>query len=80
VLQVGVAAQGPHVDAAVRVDPVVIQPGDGIDIDQQVRRGEPQLHHRDQALAARHHLGVVPAVAEQPHGLLDRAGRLVAEP
>jgi hypothetical protein len=36
VLQISVPAQGADVDAAVRVDPVIVQARDRVDVDQQL--------------------------------------------
>ena len=49
-LQVGVPAQRADAQRAVRVGPVVVQAGHVVDVHDQVRRREAQLHQRDQAL------------------------------
>src|SRR3989454_8271297 len=42
------------------------EPGHFAEIDQVLRLGEPELHHRDEAMAAREDLGVVLELAEEP--------------
>src|SRR5262249_15432759 len=67
------------VDAPVRVDPVVVQPRQAVDVDQQLGVGEAQLQQRHQALAAGQHLRLAPTRLQQGDRLLDRLRRLVAE-
>jgi hypothetical protein len=65
-LEVGVPAERADAQAAVGVRPVVSQAGHVVDVDDHLRGGEAQLHHRHQALAAGQHLGVVAAVGSRP--------------
>jgi hypothetical protein len=58
VLEVDVPAQGADPDRAVGVDAVVGEPGQPVDVDEQVRVREAQLEHRHQALPAGEHLAV----------------------
>jgi hypothetical protein len=69
--QVGVPGQGTDAQL-VAVQPDVGQLGQPVDVDQHLGLGQPQLHHRDQAVAARQHAGLRPA--QQRQGMLD-AGR-----
>jgi hypothetical protein len=66
-------------DRPVGIGLVVAQPGDSVDVDQHLGRGEAQLHHRDQALTPGQHLGVAAAFGEKGTGFLDRSGGLVAK-
>jgi hypothetical protein len=66
-------------DRAVGFHAVIAQIGKVVDVDQHLRRGEPELQHRDQALAAGENLGVAAPVGEKRPGLFDRTWRFVAE-
>ena len=55
-----------------------VEPGNAGDIDDVRGSGEPKLHHREQALAARHHLRVVES-AEQAERLVQSARRMIVE-
>ena len=57
-------------DDLVAVAADALQAGDAVQIDQMLRRREPQLHHRDQAVAAGERPGLVAERGEQ----LDRIG------
>ena len=50
------------------------QPAEPVDVDQRLRLGQPQLHHRDQAVAAREHPGLRAEPGQQLQGVL-HAGR-----
>src|SRR5215469_4342775 len=52
---------------------------DAVDIDEQLRAGEPEVEQRHQALAACQHLGVVTAFREQAHRLVVAVGCHVLE-
>src|SRR5690606_7465592 len=69
-----------------RADPVAavlaldaVQPGDLAEVHEQCRRGDPELHQRDQRVAARERLRVVAALREQADRLVERVGRGVVE-
>ena len=62
---------------AVLLDPG--EPGNLAKVDQVLGLGQPQLHHRDQAVAAREQLGVVLVLAEKLQCFLDGAGRVIVE-
>ena len=55
---------------AVAVAADALQPGDAVQIDQMFGGGEPELHHRDQAVAAGERAGFVAQCREQ----FDRIG------
>ncbi len=55
------------------------EPGNLAQIDQVLGLGQPQLHHRDQAVAAREQLGVVLVLAEKLQRFLDGARRVIVE-
>jgi hypothetical protein len=48
-------------------------------VDQQLGRCEPELHHRQQALPTSNDLGIIAALGEQLQRLIDAGGRLVVE-
>ena len=52
---------------------------DPAQVDQQGRRGEPQLHQRDQRVPAGEDLRVLAAVGQRRQRLVERAGRNVVE-
>src|SRR5215470_1910767 len=54
--------------AAAMVGWVLFEPADVVDVDDQFRRREAQLHQRYRALAAGHHLRLVPALGQQADG------------
>ncbi len=56
-----------------------IEPGDAVHVDQVSGIGEPELHHRDQALAAGQHFGVVAMGREQIQGLGELVRPVVLE-
>ena len=60
------AAERADADRAVLLDAVVAEPGQLVDVDEQLGRGEAELQHRDQALAAGQHLGLATAVWSRP--------------
>ena len=53
------------------------QPVDPVDVDQGFRLGQPQLHHRDQAVAAREHPGFGPEPGQQLERMLHARRSLV---
>ncbi len=55
------------------------QPRHAAEVDEQRRRGEPQLHERQQRVAAGEDLGVLAALAEGGQRLVDRGGPDVVE-
>ena len=59
-----VTDQRPDVQLAVALLDAV-ESRDPVDVDQMRRRGEPKLHHRDQALPAGEHLGVLAVRGEE---------------
>ncbi len=52
---------------------------DAVQIDQVGWRGEPELHHRDQTVAAGERAGVVAKVREQFHRIGQSRGPMVIE-
>jgi hypothetical protein len=44
---------------------------DPADVDDQLRLGEPELEKRNEALAARHDLGVIASLGQQPQRLVE---------
>ncbi len=76
----GVAAQRTDVERAVGPDLDVVEAADLVDVDEQLRRGEPQLEQRDQALPSREHLGLSPTVVQETDRLVERARRFITEP
>ena len=56
-----------HDRVAVAAD--ALQPGDAVQIDQMLGRGEPELHHRDQAVAAGQRAGLIAQGREQLDGV-----------
>ena len=63
----------------VPVDRDVRQVGELVDVDEQLRRREPQLHHRDEAVAPGDQARLRPVPHEQPDGVLDARGAEVLE-
>jgi hypothetical protein len=55
------------------------QPVRPADVDQHRGRGQPQLHHRQQRVAAGQQLGVVAVLGQQADRFCGRAGRQVVE-
>ena len=53
--------------------------GDGGEIDQICRRGQPQLHHRDKAVTAGERAAVVAQLSEQRHRILDGGRTVIGE-
>ena len=49
------------------------------EVDQHPRRGDPQVHHRDPALAAGEHCRVIAVLGQRAQRLLARLGREVFE-
>ena len=50
-----------------------------VDVDQVLEVGQPQLHHRQQAVTARHEPGRVTEAVQQPDGLIHAGRALVLE-
>ncbi len=68
--QVPVAGQGADVDGvALAAD--VAELAQVVDVDQVLGRGQAQLHHRQQAVTARHHPRLAAELREQPQRLVD---------
>ena len=63
--------------AAVGAD--AFEVGDARKVDQMVGRGEPQLHHRDQAVAAGERARVLAEIGEQGDGFVDGFRAVVGE-
>src|SRR4030095_15088682 len=57
----------------------VREPGDRVDIDEMPGTCETELQERDEALAAREHLGVLAQPGQQRGGLSDGGRRVVIE-
>ena len=58
-------------DDVVAVGADAFEVGDAGEIDQMRRRRQPQLHHRDKAVAAGQRPAVVAEFGEQADGFLD---------
>src|SRR5438270_4917536 len=56
-----------------------VQPRNATQVDQQRRGGEPQLHQRQQRVAAGQQLGLVAILVQHPDRLLERVRRFVIE-
>jgi hypothetical protein len=63
----------------VTVDRDLGQAVDAVDVDQVGRRRQPQLHHREQALASGQYPPFVSEFGEQRHRLVDRRRGRVLE-
>ena len=50
-----------------------------VDVDEVLEVGEPQLHHREQAVAAGDEAGLVAQPLEQADGVVDAGGAFVVE-
>ena len=74
---VGVGRQRADADRAVRLGDALqfVEPAD---VDDDGRLREAQLHHRDQAVAAGHQLGVF-VLLQQAESFIDRSGAAVIE-
>ena len=53
--------------------------GEPVDVDDDARMGEPEVQHRDQALAAGQDLRLIPVVMEVREGFVERAGGEIVE-
>jgi hypothetical protein len=67
----GVAAQRSDADGAVRLDSVVVEVGQVVDVDQELRGREAQLQQRDEALSPGEDLRLAAARLEQGDGLVE---------
>ena len=63
--------------AAVGLDPLEI--ADRAEVDQMRGSGQPELHHRDEAVAAGKRAGVLAEIGKQGHGLADGFRAVVGE-
>jgi hypothetical protein len=77
-LQVGVPRERADGDGAA-VDPHVRQVLQAADVDEDGRRRQPQLHEREQRVAAGEELGVVAVAVQRADGVLEGLGALVVE-
>ena len=76
--ELGVAGHRPDGDGrAVETD--VGQVGQVVDVDQHLGPGEPQLHHRQQAVAAGDEPGLRSVAFQQGERVVNGAGTLVVE-
>ena len=57
----------------------VAEVGDPADVDDEPRRGEAELHRRNQAVAARQQLGLVAMLHEQRDRLVEGRGPVILE-
>jgi hypothetical protein len=53
--------------------------GDGGNVDEVFGSREPQLHHRDQALAAGQHARAIGMLGKQPSGFGNGLGAMIGE-
>src|SRR5690606_37174986 len=71
---------GPRADRdLVAVDPDVLQLGELADVDDQLGRGQPQLHDRQQRVPAREQRGVLAVLLQQGEGPVHGLGARVVE-
>jgi hypothetical protein len=56
-----------------------VETGHPVEVDEVLEAGEPQRHHRHEALPPGQQLGLVAVLAEQCHGLVDGRRRVVFE-
>ena len=66
-------------DDVVAVGADALEVADAGEVDEVGRRREPQLHHRDQAMAAGKRAGVVAEIGEQGDGVGDGFRAVVGE-
>ena len=66
-------------DDVVAVGPDAFEVGDAGEIDEMRRRGEAQLHHRDQAVPAGEGASVVAPLGEQTHRFLDGCRTMIGK-
>ena len=78
VLQRCLADQRADFQVAVFFDDLV-ECRDVADVDDVAGLRQPQLHHGQQTVAARHHLGLVAQLGEQLDGGIEAAGSVVVE-
>ena len=64
-------AEGPD-DETVPIQTHAVEPFDAVDVNQARRAGNAQLHHRQEALAARQNLAVGSVSIEKPQGFVKR--------
>ena len=77
-LEVPVPGEGADGDVVAGVADVG-EIAQAADVDQHRRRRQPQLHEREQRVAAGEQLGVVAVLTEQADRLVGRVGPLVVE-
>lgn len=80
----GVALDLPVGDGGADADVVVadgqiLEVGGAGDVDQHLGAGQPQRHHRDQALAAGEDAGLLPVLGEEVDRVCRRLGEAVEE-
>jgi hypothetical protein len=63
----------------IALDPDVVEVSQVVDIDEALGPGQPQLHHRQQAVAAGDEPGLGAVTIEQRQRVLDARGPLVLE-
>ena len=66
-------------DDVVAVGADALEVGDAAEVDEMARCRQPELHHRDQAVAAGERPGVVAEIGEQRHGIGDGFRAVVGE-
>ena len=64
-------------DLAVLLADVAELAGESVDVDQVLGRRQPELHHRQQRMAARQQPGVRPERSQQLERVVDTRGSLV---
>ena len=67
-----VPGHGAHAQRAVALVGQLAQRRNGVQVDQQIGRGQAQVQHGDEALPARQQLGLVPPGCQRLHGGLQR--------
>ena len=78
-LQAALARQGADPQGAVRVPPEEVELRHAVDVDQERRLGQPEIHHRDEALPAGQDLGVAAVPGEQVQRGIQRGRSLIVE-
>lgn len=77
--EVRVTHEHADADLSVALD-YAVETSDPVDVDQRLRRRQPEVHRRDEALAPGEHGGGPVLLRERVEGFVDGRGGQVAEP